>query len=395
MKKKLFHIYLFTFGFVYYLVLPYVVVCLNILDDYPGMDWLYEYNIMNHSKLYITCCFYFYLSFIMGSLFPLLFYRKSFIYRNNYCTISRKDQFIFISPIIMLALGLTVVHRGDLFQGYRNEYDATYLGQIATTNLILLFWFIYNRFKFGLHYNKFDKLFLILLIVFSIVLLGLGSRMYVLLPIISYLLYAVDVKLLKPSKIILYFAVFTILLLLVGLWRVGQDFSFEDMLYIGIAEPCFTWISAISMFDKTHEIACFYLPYNYISSFLNFLPTMLVPDKISLISPISLPFDAPLGARSVLLSVISNFGLVGGCLFLFMFGSFFSVIRLYGNKIFWKVYYICICSILPFQFFRDELSIINKMIFFNFLFVPIVMKLTGRLCINIKNKYNFNYGHHI
>ena len=70
-----------------YLVLPYVVVCLNILDDYPGMDWLYDYNIMNHSKLYITCCFYFYLSFIMGSLFPLLFYRKSFIYRNNYCTI--------------------------------------------------------------------------------------------------------------------------------------------------------------------------------------------------------------------------------------------------------------------------------------------------------------------
>ena len=41
-----------------------------------------------------------------------------------------------------------------------------------------------------------------------------------------------------------------------------------------------------------------------------------------------------------------------------------------GTGRFWAVYYIMVCGMIPFQFFRDGFYILNKQLFFNFLLFP-------------------------
>jgi len=85
-------------------------------------------------------------------------------------------------------------------------------------------------------------------------------------------------------------------------------------------------------------------------------------------------YKNPLGADSVWSTVVINFGSAGSFLFIFLTGFFLNFLRhLSENNRFWAVYYILVCSILPFQFFRDGFYIINKQLFFNFLILPAIV----------------------
>lgn len=174
-----------------------------------------------------------------------------------------------------------------------------------------------------------------------------------------------------------------------GVWRLGSDnFSFESLFYIGIAEPLMTWISAVSMFSL-NELPLFAFPYNFISSFCNFIPTILLPDKSSLIMPIAIEYDSPLGATSLLVSFISNFGVLGSCFVLFVSGFILTVIRVNFRTCFFQTYYCCLCAIIPFQLFRDDLAIVNKMILFNFLLLPAIIFMIEKMLS--KKRINENH----
>lgn len=68
---KLFHIYLFIFGFLYYLILPLLVVIVEGFDGYPGMQHLYKNFNPEIVFPYTTWVTIFLLSFLAGSLLPL------------------------------------------------------------------------------------------------------------------------------------------------------------------------------------------------------------------------------------------------------------------------------------------------------------------------------------
>lgn len=382
-SKTLYHNYLFLFGFIYYFVLPLWVVVTNSFHDYPGMDYLYKYYNDSFTVTYCIIIISFLISFMYGSLLPLKFIKRKSNVQKKEFIFGHRDLFFILIPFFLYAQIIIFINRGSLFQGYLIEYNTQFIGNIATLNTLFIFWLLYHK---NTKSNTFFLYFLTFSIIeFSIVLLGLGSRMYILVPLVSYLIYLLDAKKITIRRLIINTTLAILFFLCIGIWRLGNNISIDGMLYIGFAEPCLTWISAVSMFTLNESIPLFAIPYNFLTSFINFIPSILIPNKSILIEPIALSYDSPFGATNLLLSLISNFGILGSCIFLFFMGFILTYIRINCHSLFFKTYYLCLCGILPFQFFRDGFSVTNKMLIYNFLIFPFIFILIEKT-IYIKSK---------
>ena len=370
MKIRLYHNILFLIGFIYYLLLPLWIVVQGAFGDYPGMKSVYQYFSFDYVLSYCIIVTIFFISFYLGSFLPLKFIKKERSKPSIDLIISSRDLFIISLPFFFLGQYTIMANAGNLFQGYLVEYDDGFMGTISTINMVFLFLYIY---KLNVK-NYFIDLYLVSsLVEFSIILLGMGSRMYILIPCVTCTLYFLDKGVISIKKVLVGGLIAVLFFLFIGIWRLGDSgFSIDSFLYIGIAEPVFTWISVESMFSS-NELPLIAMPYNFFSSFLNFVPTLLFPNKAEFIQPITLNYDNPFGATSLLVSLIANFGILGSCFVLFLLGFFLTSLRLNGRTLFTKTYYYCICGIIPFQLFRDSIPIVNKMLFYNFLLFPFLL----------------------
>lgn len=376
MKRALCHIWLFLFGLVYYLLVPVFAVASRIWEDYPGMDILYSYYKDEYVLGYLFLIIFVTTPFFVGAYLPICYYRDTS--RPIHQTIiNSRGLFIISIPLLLYGQYVIYVNRANMFLGYQIEADAPYVGTLVTINMFFLFLYLYN--KFGNYSKNINLLITFILIELCVVVLGLGTRMYAMVTIISILIYLLDQKILTLKKMLLWLSVIIIFILIVGIWRMGDsNITLGQMVYIGIAEPTFTWITAISMYDL-NELPFIAIPSNFVSSFINFIPSSLLPDKSELISELSINFDAPLGATSVLVSLIANFGIIGSMISMFCLGFLLTHVRLHWKTAFGQTYYYCICGLIPFQIFRDDFGIVNKQLFSNFLFVPMLLFLVHRI----------------
>ena len=368
----------------YYLIVPLIAVESRIWENYGGMDILYSYYNEEHAIGYTFLVICLCIAFLLGALFPLCYNRKKKMHEAMPYYINPRGLLIIVGPIFLYSQYIIYSNRSNLFTGYTEGYDISFLGPITTMCMLLLFLFFYNR--LGKCSPKTDKLLILFIVEFSIVLLGMGSRMYVLIPLLSILIFLLDTGAFTLKKVM--FAIITIitLLLVVGVWRAGgAGISLDDMIFIGIAEPSFTWITAISMYHL-NELPLFSLPYNFISSFLNFIPSVLMPDKGELISEISMDYDTPFGATSILVSLIDNFGIVGSMLAICLLGFLLTQIRLHWQTVFGKSYYYCVCGIIPFQLFRDGMEDINKQLFSNLIIIPCLIIFVYKIISSILSR---------
>ena len=201
--------------------------------------------------------------------------------------------------------------------------------------------------------------------------------MYVLIPIIGLFIYKIYYSKNKWSfkKILFYGGLVFIFMLSVGVFRLGSVPNMDSLIYIFLAEPTYTWWSTATYLQHNNLLAI-NIPYSFISSFINFLPAPLFENKAEWILHLKdiKYFEAPLGATSVFISIHGNFGWYVGGFFMFFVGLFYSLIEFYSrNSNFFLAYYVSIASVLPFQFFRDGFTIINKQIFWNMLILPLIL----------------------
>lgn len=376
-KGTFYHVWLFLFGFVYYLIVPLVAVESKIWENYGGMDNLYGYYkeeyIIGYIFLVTSLC----VAFLIGAFLPLFCCKNKKENDTIPCYINPRGLLVIVGPLFLYSQYVIFSNRSILFTGYTEGYDVGFLGPITTMCMLFLFLFFYNR--LGRYSPKIDKLLILIILEFLVVLLGMGSRMYVLIPLLSILIFLLDIGTLSLKKVILSLVTIIVLLLIVGVWRAGgSEISLDEMVFIGIAEPSFTWITAISMYHL-NDLPLFSLPYNFISSFANFIPSAIMPGKGEFVSKISLEFDAPLGATSILVSLIDNFGIVGSMFMICLLGFLLTQIRLHWLTVFGKSYYYCVCGIIPFQLFRDGMEDMNKQFFSNLIIVPSLIILTYRL----------------
>lgn len=369
MGKSLYHVWLFLFGIIYYLIVPALVIASKIWKDYPGMDILYSYYKDEYLLGYFILVTIIVIPFYIGAYLPLYYYNGE-SRPPHQVIISSRGLLIVTLPLLLYSQYVIWTNRNYMFQGYLSDIDAPFIGTIATINMIFLFVFLYN--KNGEYSSSINRILSLLLLELCIISLGLGTRMYVMVTLFSIFVFLLDRQFVTLKKMMIWFSVIIVFLLAVGIWRMGDtDFTIDQLAYIGVAEPTFTWISVISMYDL-NDLPLLAFPGNFISSFVNFVPSSVFPNKSEFISDLSLNYDAPLGATNVLLSLISNFGILGSMIAIFILGFLLTQIRLHWRTVFGLTYYYCICGIIPFQLFRDDLGIVNKQLFSNLLLLPIL-----------------------
>jgi hypothetical protein len=193
-----------------------------------------------------------------------------------------------------------------------------------------------------------------------------------------FLVYTREKYSLSLFKIFIIISVSFFYILLVGIFRTGNT-DLTLLSYILVAEPSYTWLSAESLLAYNPDLPMFVFPSNFLSTFSNFIPTFIFPDKGIFISSISFEYDAPLGATSIFVSLIGNFGVIGSTIFLFIMGAFSTIIFFKTTNKFYYIYYIAYSSVIPFQFFRDAFSISNKNIFFTLLLFPAIIIFVNRI----------------
>jgi oligosaccharide repeat unit polymerase len=366
------HKILFVTGYAFYLFTPFIVGYTNLFQGFPGIE-LYKgfFNAIPDKKInaYLWITFSWLPAFFIGHyLFSLLKPYKLSLQKfpANFCTknINLIAGMLFLALLVFVFLG-----RNSLFGGYAT-YDTGARGKFSSLLIIFNFFLIYQL----LSKQQLSWLLLTGCLITAFLLLSMGGRMYVFQTFIVFLVYKTSFaeKRWKPYQIATVVIIGFLVGSLSGIWRMGQNFNLSKASYSFLAEPVFTWFST-STFLIDNQIPLFNFPSNFLTSFFNLIPNTVISLQPYVVSTqdMGYTYQSPLGADSLWTTLVINFGSIGSFLFILITGFFLNFLRHNAERTrFGAVYYIMVCGILPFQFFRDGFYIINKQLFFNFLVLP-------------------------
>ncbi len=375
LPKEINHKGLFIFGILFYLVSPLVVIQTTIFDDLPGINgWkenkLNDENLFLYIFLVVALVFF----FILGSNLAYKFTNLHFTTKRELG--SKSSKLIFIITTVFVLFFIYQL-KGNAFQGGAgislNEDDR--LQGILSTAGLLVFYL-----HFAIDQSRTMKFaFLILFIITAVFLLGLGGRMYVIIPAVAYFMRAYNRTALNKKPLWPYFFIPILGALaasILGAIRIGE--KMDKIAYFLFAEPIFTSYSAFSYVNQ-NVIPFFNVPYNFFVSLFNFIPSLIWPGKAETLFGLAgdwARYDNPLGALSVFVSIYADFGIIFGCLFIFFFGAFYgSLHKAFKKGKMNKNLYYCFCAVLPFCFFRDPIGIPLKIFITSFGIIPFILQL--------------------
>jgi hypothetical protein len=366
------------FGMVFYCFIPFFAFGSGIYELGPGAEiWEMEFSQIFAAEHYAFALFIlYYFSFKFGWFLP----SPSLGARFN-TAISDRYKYFFA-----VALTLSLLYFGynarDMFgAGYALEYNHLLMGPLATTNLLLTLVCLNIRqwedFKL---FNK-EIIFVFLLTLNSLLLLSMGGRMYVIIPVVAFFLQQINKEpalFQERLKYLVRVLCFLVVFIFVGVWRLGADFGsdlkFWDFIVTSLGESILTSISLASYF-QCKDLPFFQIPFNYLGSFFNLMPSFVFPTKSSFIpelDPLGTCVYSPFGATHIGAALIINFGVIGTFIYFVAFGFVFKSFRKVQKNGWWLHYYFC--SLLPFMFFRDGFVIFNKAFMTGLIFAFFVSK---------------------
>ncbi|MBA4167198.1 MAG: oligosaccharide repeat unit polymerase [Chitinophagaceae bacterium] len=366
------HRILFLFGYIFYLFTPLMVGRGDFFEGLPGISLYQRYydaipdqNIRTYFWISIAWLPAFYLGHIF---FTLVRPYKTSLGVFPATPVSYATTYVGSLLLIVLVL-FAYLGRASLLQGY-SSYDVASRGKLSSLLVIFNFFLLYQllsrqRLSIGLAAGT---------VATALILLSMGGRMYVFQTFIILLVYKTSFAPKRWS--ILHISLLIISALVIataaGIWRMGDSLNLRKAAYSILAEPVFTWFST-SSFLSSNTIPLIHFPANFLTSFLNMIPNTILNLQRFVISTKEMGFtyDNPLGAESAWTTFIINFGVIGTFIFLFVTGFLINMLRAWSETSrMGATYYILVCSILPFQFFRDGFYILNKQLVFNFCLFP-------------------------
>lgn len=383
------HRLMFLFGYIFYLGTPVLVGYTKAFSGFPGVDLyleLFERVPASQLETYFAITVSWLPAFFAGDLIVRLFAPVRSLPKRF-----RQDELsmsLWLISIILLVVFLvfTYLSRQSILGGYAS-YDIAARGKLSTLLMVLTFFLMFDRVTDQPH----SILLPLLTGATALLLLSMGGRMYVFHLFVVVLVYKTS---LAKRRWGLGRLVFFLLLGFVaggvlGAWRMGIRPDTLMGLYSFLAEPAFTWFSVMT-FLANNEIVAFHWPGNFLSSFLNLVPNTIFPVKPYLVSLESMAngYQNPLGADSLWTNLVINFGYLGSVIFMFCTGGLFALLKqLAGYRRFWAVYYLMVCGMIPFQFFRDGFYLLHKQMLFNFLLFPAAVLLMIRVLIGLQHAW--------
>lgn len=361
-------------GFVYYLIIPFIVLTyFNVYELTPVEAVLPYMNESFFSLNYFLNIFLILSSFIIGHKLSLCFFTKKEVSIFDQYSNSKLLSTIFLAILIAFNLILIISFKkkgGVLFSGYQ-EFDISFLGQLST--ITFLSFFFLNFFK-----SKTSRvLFFTLVLYEASILLGLGSRNIVMNGTITALLGLLyfNRKLIFSLKFYSFLGVFAFLILFIGVWRTGFEFKINTLLGIFFAEPTFV-ISSASLYLESLFVKPFInFPYEIFISVINFIPTFIYPNKVTLINYFMSDVQnfSPFGASSVLVGLYSNFGYFY-FVYVILLGTLFGYLyRKSFNSVFYRSIYFSAVPLIIFQFYNQFLYSFFKLLIWNAILIPTII----------------------
>ena len=362
----------FVFGFFYYLIAPYMAF--NYFEDFYVVKKAEIFmNSPYFDMRYLLDCLLIFLSwmfgyFIVGKTKP----KRAMIDRfSNF----KSGPIIlgFLLLFFLFFLLISSMMKGLVFFSGYASYDVGILGQLSTL-VFMSAWFI----------NYFQKryvtyFFIAIFLLSSIILIGFGSRMFIVLAIITLTLGYLSTnrrQLFSPS-LILISSGFFFFVIWIGLWRSGMELSSETLMIIFFAEPVFTSTSGAMYIDNMNGRPFLSFPTDIFASVINFVPTIIFPEKLELINLLiyNEAKASPFGASSIIVNMYSNFGIFFPIYF-FMIGFLYGYLnKLAKFSIFYRAVYFSLLPLLMFHFFREGFITVIKVMFFNGFILPAIIVL--------------------
>ena len=379
------HVELFSFGFLYYWMLPAGAALASFAEGDPAVAAWYALARSVPARTfaaYLALCLAFYIAFVGGSAVA------SRVAVPAECagrrTLAFDPQLLpaLLPPCVGAALVLGYRLRSQFFSSYSAIFEAEgpvrgpflALG-VVVSSLALLYTASAAPSRHPLA-NRW--------VLFYLVLGGagvaLGGRMYLVTGLLTLAVYqSVFVRALRVRAVVALGGAGAAFAALVGAVRFGFDTSrlgVGPLATILAFEPVFT---SFSLFDflRAGRLEAVNVPYSLASSFLNFVPSYVLPDKVHYIvslEDLGYAVRAPLGALSAFASLMVNFGGFGSCAVLAVFGAFLERLRRRGTA-YAVVAYSMICGFLAFSLFRDPFhtSVVKSVVQFALLTPALVV----------------------
>lgn len=338
----------------------YVEIALGYLGD----DLYSEYYWLIACVGYVTFCFFYKIGLLIKS--PQIIFGENIAHYKTLPVLIA----VFLSIIIIASTIKGLFSGVVLFSGYAS-YNVEILGPYATVvfcSVLFMNFFVRKNSK---------AIFFGVFIVASLLLVGLGSRMFFVLGLISVVLnfIALNPKIVKTPFFLASVFMVLLLVLSIGIWRGGGDFSIIEMLGIFIAEPLFTSLSSAIYLNQTNDFFVLKAPMDILAAIINFIPSLLIPNKGELLSSVGYDVKAysPFGASSLLVNVHINFGVFFFFYFSFI-GFMFGVLKniAYKNNFIYAVY-LSSLPLLMFHFFREGFVTYIKVQFYNAMIFPFLI----------------------
>ena len=315
----------FTIGFILYLILPIIILFMKELDEESLKLYFYPYKNyieMNFLKL-LSFLGIMYTSRTLGNRFKVM---KEINFNDK---IYLKILNLVFFSFFLLGVTIIMINKKAIWLGY--SYFGEFRSVLASISIILMTLTIYNL----LTTQKKNSIYLWLTFIISFILMLMGSRMYFICNLLTYLSFCEgEYKILSKNKIkmIIFFIILFFIAGIITIRRLGSfDYSIKFLLFNNLKEFLFTSLSFLSYFS------------------LNTIKILSLYDN----TIITL---SPFGALNVFVSLFGYFGIVGGIILLFIFGMIIKFLSRQKNKIL-KTWYYILCGGIMFMFFRDPFHI--------------------------------------
>jgi len=366
----------FLFGFLYYLISPAFVFHFLSADS----------ELLDNATRYLDSN-YFQTSYYLDAVVILLSFLVGYFLaragtKRNRSIADFGSLKTSIPKILALSFGVLILYFGisartsgtAFFTGY-STYDMSVLGPFSTC-AFLSAWFVNYFLR-----NQIRFVFLSFFVVCSVLLLGWGSRMYFVLSFMALMLGLLSKNkwLLRNIWFYLFIAISCVLMMAVGIVREGgRELGSENLIAVFFAEPLFTSVSGSLYLDANGGRPVYGVPNDLLAAIIHFVPSAIFPGKIDLIREITFNqnVQSPFGAKSLLVGLYSNFG-VFYPIFIASIGIYFGFLsRKARHSVFYRAVYFSALPVLTFLFYREGLTTVIKVLFFNGFMVPLIIALS-------------------
>ncbi len=362
------HVATFTFGFLFYWILPMIVGAYQLLSYNPAMKPFYDlFDHVPPSNLhtYLVISLFFYLSFVFGHAMS-----RELRFRTLEKLADLRFDIRLLLVHLTLGLGACTVYvyllRSQLFRGYTitsDEFADPLRGSFAAwCNFLECVAFVYTvNLAFKLRdtvsfWRLVSNRYMLVAVVALLLDLSTGQRHFLLTFSAMLIVYrSVFFERFHLGSALLLFAIGISAAGMAALMRSEIHFT---LLEIICAEPVFTNLALVYFLREAH-FPLVQFPYLLFRDVLFIVPSVLVPDKLALIPSVAdagIPLFNPLGTVHSFLSFMANFGVFGSLGVFFLFGFALNLIKYCSRVPLIKVIYIMLSAQLAFSFWRDDFS---------------------------------------